>query len=216
MKVAVLTATYDNYDPLKELPAQSMPHEAIALTDNPDLKSDSWNVVYRPREQVHPNRAAKPPKCCPWLYTDADVAIWIDASWQVQSNMFVQDLVELTDEHPIWQFKHLNRDCLYDEANYSMTVPKYFGQPLDKQVARYEDWGVPKHWGLWATGMIAMRQTPEVARMGVAWLDEINRFSFQDQVSQPAVLRQVGLRPKDLPGTYWVNPWAQLKISARH
>ena len=81
MKFALMTAIYDGYDTLKDFTTQDVDDvEAICVTDDPLLHSEQWNVVYEPRPWVHPNRAAKSPKMCPWRYTDADVVVWADAS----------------------------------------------------------------------------------------------------------------------------------------
>lgn len=216
MKVAVLTAIYDSYDSLKELPAQDVEVDAICVTDDPDLTSDTWRVLYEPRPGVHPNRAAKPPKCCPWRYTNATFTVWVDASFQVQSSSFVSDMFELAD--PVAQFVHPDRDCIYDEARFSMGMGKYAGEPLDAQIARYGAEQHPAHWGLWATGVIAMRHTIPVLRAGEAWLAEIDEFSFQDQVSQAPTLRRHGLRPGEIPGGFrgLGNPWLAYEASGRH
>ncbi len=210
----MLTAVYDRYDTLKELLPQTVDVEAICVTDDLSLTSSTWTIVYEPRIGVHPNRAAKAPKCCPWRYTDARTSIWIDASFLVISPTFVSDMGAI--DAPLAQFAHWDRSCLYDEAAFSAGIQKYGTEPLGQQVARYESWGHPRDWGLWATGLIAMRHTTPVVRAGEAWLHEIDEFSFQDQVSQPAVLRREGLRPVNIPGTYAHNPWLCWQGSARH
>lgn len=217
MTAAILTSTYDNFDDLKELPAQDIDVEAICVTDNPQLRSDTWRVVYEPRPNVHPCVAAKWPKMMPWLYTTAESSVWIDASIRVLSETFVSDLLAAAD--PICQFAHPDRDCVYDEAEYSLAwAAKYGAEPLDEQTKRYREWGHPEHWGLWPTGIIGRHHTPEIRRLGLAWLFEVNAWSYQDQVSQPVLLRQHDLRPNVLPGMYWAgqNPWLRYEGSARH
>lgn len=221
MRLALLTAAYDNYDELKELPPQDVAYEAICVTDDPNLHSESWTVVYDPQPGVHPNRAAKKPKFCPWNYTDATFSIWIDASFRVMSPAFIGDALDIVgtqNESPLAQFPHNMRDCLYDEAEISIGMAKYATEPLAEQVARYREWGHPTHWGLWATGIMFRYHTPEVVELGERWMKEVADWSFQDQVSQPAMLREVGIRPLALPGFYWAgqNPWFGYEGSSRH
>lgn len=216
MTAAILTSIYASFDELKELPTQDVPIEAICVTDNPHLRSDTWNVVYEPRPNVHPCLAAKWPKMLPWAYTDADSSIWIDASIRVTSPSLVKDLLELAD--PICQFEHQWRDCVYDEAEASLALAKYAAEPLDEQIKRYREWGHPEHWGLWPTGIMGRHHTDLIKRFGLAWLSEVNAWSYQDQVSQPVLLRAAGLRPNVIPGLYWAgqNPWLRYEGSARH
>jgi hypothetical protein len=213
MKACVLTAVYDNYDTLKELRAQDMQHEAICVTDTPDLESESWRIVYEPRSGVHPNRAAKRPKMMPWLYTDAEFVIWVDASFQIESASFVSDLV---DFRPLGQFDHWDRNCIYTEAAYCYDLAKYAGEPLADQAAYYRMLHHPAHWGLWATGLIVREWSPRIEAFGKAWLAENERWTYQDQVSEAPMLREFDLYPVTIPGTYSHNPWMQYRGSVRH
>jgi hypothetical protein len=211
--VAVLTAVYDGYDTLKELPAQSFRYEAICLTDDPDLKSDSWDVRVYDRRPAHPNVQAKWPKVRPWDYTDARYAVWLDASFRVISHDFLREIIEFA---PFAQWSHPARDCYYDEAVYSAGMGKYADLPLIEQADAYRDAGMPDHWGLWATGCIVREREPNVEAFGCAWFEQIVRWGYQDQVSYPYVLREYGLRPDPLPGSYMQNHWLRYEGSARH
>jgi hypothetical protein len=222
--IAVVTAIFDHYDELKPTCDQreTYGHEIdwVCVTDDPGLGSGTvdplgWRIVYEPAPGVHPNRAAKTPKMLPWAYTDADASVWIDASYQVTSALFVADV--LSYAAPIAQFVHPWRDCALDEAAFSSTLARYADEPLDEQAAVYRDvWGFPAHWGLWATGVIARRHTPEVRVFGELWLLACTYRSYQDQVSEPPALWFTGLRPITLPGNHMENPWLLHKPSGRH
>ena len=221
MTIAIITATYDNYDTLKPILDQSVDVEWICVTDNPHLidegEEKGWNVFYEPRPHLHPNRAAKTPKCLPWLYTNCDASIWIDASYQVISQNFAEDVMSYAD--PIAQFKHPWRDCVYAEAQESLKLDKYAAQLED---IKDQAWdlrnihGHPHHWGLWATGVIARHHTPVVIKAGFDWLSEIYRYSYQDQLSHPWACRNNDIRPIDLPGTHLANDWLSYQGSGRH
>ena len=213
MPTGLVTAVYDGYDTLKPFASQDVDVDAVCVTDDPDLACTGWRVIYEPRPGVHPNRAAKTPKMCPWLYTDATESVWVDASFHISSSAFVRETLAYAD--PIAQFVHWDRDCVYDEAEASNSG-KYAGEPLAEQVKEYEALGHPPGWGLWATGLIARYHTDPVRQFGYAWLDECHRFSFQDQVSEPVILRGCGLRPQTIPGTYFNNPWLVFAGSGRH
>src|SRR5215471_14749227 len=109
-KVAILTAIYGSYDSLKPLPAQDHPTcEAICVTDHPGASGEGWQIVVEPRPGIHPNLAAKRPKMLPWAYTDADIAIWIDASYRITS----PGLATWAADYPFAQYPHPARDCLF-------------------------------------------------------------------------------------------------------
>ena len=220
--VAILTAIYDSYDELKPaLPQAGVEVDWVFVTDDPVLGAKpshlGWRVVYEPRPDVHPNRAAKHPKYEPWRYTDADASIWVDASFRIASDQFaVEATAGLTDEEPIAQFQHPWRDCLFAEARESAVLAKYAGEPVLEQAEHYAERGHPEGWGLWATGAIARLQTEDVLAMGDRWLHETYRWSFQDQISQPYVLREKGLRPTAFPGSHLATPWLAYEGSGRH
>lgn len=214
---AIVTAIYGGYDSLKPVLAQEgLDVEWVLVTDAAPSLEDArgWRVVHAPRPGLHPNRAAKAPKFRPWEFTDAPASIWVDGAVRVFSPRFAAEALALAD--PIAQFAHPWRDCIYDEVPASLVMAKYAGEPVRAQAEHYRAAGHPEHWGLWAAGIIARRHTPDVMRLGYAWTAEVARWSFQDQVSQPYVLRNLGLRPALLPGSHLGNPWLSYEGSARH
>lgn len=216
MKTTIITGIYDSYDTLKPPLPQSIDVEWICVTDVAEVRGNlnGWRIVYEPRPHLHPNRAAKTPKMLPWLYASTDTSIWIDASFRVTSPTFAEEVLKYAD--PIAQFKHPWRDCVFDEAYECYSIPKYNKEVLASQVVHLIKNDHPRNWGLWATGVIARRHTPEVIQMGCDWLADVHKFSFQDQVSHPDVCRRNGLRPIDLPGTHFSNPWLAYEGSGRH
>lgn len=230
---AVITAVYDAYDTVKPICPQTaltfgystgIRVDWVLVTDDPGKLVEAepgalsgWRIVAEPRPGIHPSVAAKRPKFLPWAYTNAPLTAWVDASYRITSPRFISDAGEFAD--PIAQFVHPWRDCLYDEAAFSQTLPKYTGLDLAGQVAEYRAAGMPEHWGLWAAGVIVRKQYNHRARwawLGPEWLDQVNRWTFQDQVSQPYVLWKTGVRPAALPGDHISNPWLKYEGSARH
>lgn len=216
---AIITAVYDGYDTLKPAcPQDGVDVDWVFVTDDRAMisvgESLGWRVIVEPRPGVHPNRAAKRPKFLPWEYTDAPMSVWVDGSFRIVSPEFIYSALLLAD--PIAQFKHPWRDCLYAEARECMAIRKYDPAVLSAQIHEYSVQGHPENWGLWATGVIARTHTYAVKQLGKQWLEEINRWSYQDQVSQTHVLRKVGLRPMDFPGTHLANGWVQYEGSERH
>lgn len=214
--LAIITAITDGYDTLKPaMPQEGLEVEWVCVTDGKPLDGlEGWTVIPDLPADVHPNRAAKRPKLMPWEYTDAPASIWVDASFRVVSPRFAVEAGDMA--MPIAQFGHPWRDCLYDEADLSEMLTKYQGEPLAAQARYYRERGHPAHWGLWAAGVIARRHTDSVKELGRVWNNEVEKWSFQDQVSQPYALRQVGLIPSKFPGTHMATPWLSYEGSWRH
>lgn len=219
VKTTIISAIYDEYDTPKPILGQDgidvdwvFVSDSLATADT--AMRLGWRVVVEPREHIHPNRAAKTPKCLPWLYCDTDTSIWIDGSFKVVSRTFAKDVLEYAN--PIAQFKHPWRNCCYDEVEECIAIPKYAQEALENQSRWLSIMGHPKMFGLWATGVIARHHSPEVMRMGFDWLRDIYTWSYQDQVSQPNNLRLHGLYPNNLPGTHLANQWLAYQGSGRH
>lgn len=219
-KIAIVTGIYDAYDVLKPtLEQKGVDVDWVLVTDTAHTDLLGWRSVMQPRPGVHPNVAAKLPKMKPWRYTDSQWSIWLDASFRIVSNTFAKDMLALLEREKssIMQFGHPSRDCIYSEAGISNELPKYRGLPIDEQMAFYREHGHPERWGLWATGLIVRdHDDSRVLELGDKWLHECETRSFQDQLSQAFVLRNCNLRPTNLPGSHWDNPWVRYEASHRH
>lgn len=204
MSVTVVSAVYGDYDPVVPVPAQSVHARYVLVTDQP-RQVDGWEVVVEPRPELGNRMAAKIPKCCPWLYADYDdVLVWVDAACRFKHADSLRDLLLHADGKEISQFDHPYRNCIYTELEASLPVWKYKDQNIQAQVAHYRKHEHPPDWGLWATGVIVYDGIdPD---FGESWLLEQMRWSDQDQLSEPALLRRFDLRPNVLPGNIFSNP----------
>lgn len=198
MRVAVYTAIAGGYDDLK--PHPDIPGvDFIAWTDG--QSAEGWEV--RPLDAQgteHPRDAAKFYKVFPHVVLpDHDFTIWIDGSHEILSESFVFDCMAATMAAGIAVYGHPWRQCIYDEAEASLVLPKYRELPIAEQVASYRAEGHPEGWGLYALGTIARAKTPEVAALMSAWWDELRRWTYQDQLSFPVVCRRQRIRPDVFP-----------------
>jgi len=224
----VYTAMYGDYDTLKPQPVQDVPCDFICFTDKKDLADPSgcWHIILAPQPPVHPRMQAKyfklmshrvfpdgqlaPRYDWPGRRKTYDFVVWTDASIRIFSSAFVREICGDVGENKWAMPPHPQRDCIYREASYSTHLAKYKDQPLEEQAASYRAAGHPEHWGLWACGLIARSgQLPEkVKALGEAWWEENLRWSYQDQVSLPYLLRRhhvgVDIIPRSLSDGFGV------------
>jgi len=205
---ALVCSVYGGYDQVKPLPDGHGFDAAVLVTDKP-VSAAGWDVVVEPRD-CPPRLAAKRAKCLPWEYVDDPDVCWLDASFEVfpglrgivDEHLAAGDLVAWT--HPS------GRVDAYQEAGFSLGVPEYAAEPLRAQAAAYEAAGLPRGSGLWEVGFHARRRTPAVEAQGALWLEEIERWSIQDQVSFPYACWASGVVPVPWRAdSQWVCGWVR-------
>lgn len=208
MNVTVVTSIYGAYDDLKQPAEQKVDCRWVCVTDHDPGPVGPWEIVVEPRTQCSPRLAAKFAKCLPWRYApEADVTIWIDGSATVVQQDFVQMCLDAVADHPFAQWQHPERNCIYAEADVSIVYGKYHDQNVRAQADHYKAKGFPGGSGLWATGCIVRRRDPLHDLFGAVWLGEQLRWTIQDQISEPVVMRTMGLYPAPLPEGLWRNRW---------
>lgn len=216
LKVGVVTASYGGYDTVHSFPTQigDFAYEAKLVTDDKFLDLPGWETVYEPEEFRPPRRAAKFPKCLPHLYfTDedgnasVDYTIWVDAHLEVRSPDFIKTLITDLGDAPLGQFPHTQHRTISAECALAEVTGKY-QYDMRAQVQRYLQHGMPDDYGVWMTGLIVRRYgnpwtSSDWDLFGKAWLAEFDRWGVEDQISEPYILWQHDLKPKELEFEGW-------------
>lgn len=215
MRVALITGCYGAYDPVRPLPEWHGFDDAVCVTDDASTVGDGWRVHVEPREE-HPRLAAKRPKMLPWLFTDCDAAVWLDASFEISHRDFSKWARQhvARDSFVIWRHPE-GRIDFADEAAVCWDWPKYSEYDMKGQVKEYLSKGMPRGWGLFACGTIGWRFEPEVKRLGSRWYDENVKWSVQDQVSLPYLLWDSGMRFGMWEANEYQNPFLRLRWDER-
>jgi len=202
LTVAVVSSVYGGFDNVGR-PDPSEADDWILVAGEPVDAPPPWRVIVEPRPHMVNRLAAKVAKCRPDRYTDADVVVWMDGAARPREGW--RDVL-CGPVAPIVQWVHPERDSIVAEATVSAQMGKYGGQAVEAQAASYVADGHPDDWGLWAAGVIVYRpRLFNLPAFGDAWLSEQIRWSYQDQISEPYVLRRHGLRPEPLPGGLWAG-----------
>jgi hypothetical protein len=232
MRAIVYTAMFGGYDVLKQPPQQNEPCEFICFTDSEmPSRVGAWQVVHiKPDPNLHPRIQAKRFKLlshrifprgrlaaryAPFsIRRRANLSIWIDASFQIKSSTFVKDMRGKLGKADWAMFVHPDRDCIYEEALDSIRWRKYEHLPILPQVESYRPF-VPPHSGLYACGLIARREPSSRGLNDVheAWWDENIKWTYQDQLSLPFVIRRAGgCVPVGIQENLWNNDWFEVMV----
>lgn len=210
MTTAIYTAIFDGYNDLQPHP-EIEGVDWIVYSDTPFTPATGWDVRHIDLPcGMSARRAAKMFKMLPHVCLSSyDRTIWIDGTVRVDSPRITEAL-DWTAGSGVAMFRHPERTDIVDEANVSLTMPKYLDEPVAEQVGHYLDQGFPRYAGLWCGGIIARENTYLVQRLGEEWLAEVDRWSIQDQISLPFCLLKLGITPGAFPGSLYDNPWLSI------
>ncbi len=179
--------------------------------DDPRIKMAWWRPArdrYWPRLQAaywgHHMHESVP---------DADVTVMIGNNFRIQVPDLAQRCVDALGDDDLLLLRHPERDCLFAEALESAKHWRWRGggQDVNKQARAYARAGHPGHWGLFHAGMIVRRNTPAMRAFDDAWWAEYARWSSQDQISLPYLLRTTDLRWHAWPdvGEWHAQPYEE-------
>ena len=181
------TVITNNWDTLKE-PVISEGWEYICFTDDPELRSDVWDmrVTDRPQREV---------KIKGYKYFGNEPALYIDGSIKI-----IGDLNRFTGAiRRDWSaWKHPLRDCIFDEAEAVITGKDRDRAEVMTQMERYES--IPRNWGLWQTGvMYGDFRIEWVRKLSRLWYHEVANGIDRDQLSLSYCAWAMGKKPHSIP-----------------
>jgi len=170
--------------------------QSIFYTDTPNLTVPGWKVRYVPMAgSLTNNMKAKwwklnPFDACP----DTDISCWVDAAVTVTNPNYLQYCLDCIGSDDWSLMRHAERDCVYAEATFTAKVGRAYPDAMRLQSEHYRHLGHPERWGLFASTTNVRRHTDEVAAVCCDWWFECTRWSHQDQVSLPVVIRNSDLK----------------------
>ena len=183
------TCIVADYDDLKDpVPAEGW--EYICYTDDPELKSNVWDVqlIDKPQRYV---------KIKGYEYVGHDPALYIDGSIEIVGDLN-RFMMAIRKEWSLW--KHPARDCIFDEAQAVVDLKGLDKDEVMRQMERYE--AIPRHWGLGQTGVLFRDFSLEwVRKLSRLWYHEVANGFNRDQLSLSYCAWAMGKRPHLVPNS---------------
>ena len=177
-------------------------YDFVCFTDNPNFKSDVWDVRIVDKLYDDGARSAKRYKLLPHRFLkEYDVSIWIDIEVKITKD--INDLVdEYLSKSNLAILNHelcgrtvtgdLNvRKCVYEEAKFIKWLgdnhpKKQYKDNIDiinSQVNRYREDGYPENNGLARTTVIFRKHNEDdVVKQSELWWKEMKYGSRRDQI----------------------------------
>lgn len=165
--------------------------KAVCFTDDPNLKSEKWEIRLIPSLYKDVRRDSRTVKLLPHIFfPEAEYSLYLDGN--IICKVPIQRIIhEWLQDDDIAVFRHHTRDCLFQEAKECIRLGLDDTETIEKHVERYE--GFPEHKGLYQCGVILRRHTPRIKRLNEAWHAQYMTGCKRDQVSFPYVLEKEGV-----------------------
>lgn len=165
--------------------------KAVCFTDDPNLKSEKWEIRMIPNLYKDIRRDSRTVKMLPHIFfPDAEYSMYVDGN--IICKVPIQRVIdEWLQDNDIAVFRHHNRDCLFQEAKECIRLGLDTKEAVESHVERYT--GFPEHKGLYQCGVILRRHTPRIKRLNEAWFAQYMTGCKRDQVSFPYALEQEGI-----------------------
>lgn len=147
-------------------------------------------------------RAARWLKLHPFeLFPEAKYWMWVDGShtpkWAPKAYLTYLGDADLCT------FRHVSRNCVYQEAETCKQMKKDDPRVIDMQMARYRKTGFPYNAGLAETTVVLSRNCERVRYFFSMWAEEMRDGSVRDQLSFPIAADRAGLDWNQFPGSAW-------------
>ena len=199
---AVITANFGAYDLVAHAP-NAPGADLVLVTDDLSVarrgEERGWRVVQEPVSE-DTWLSSRRPKFEPYVYTDREHSVWIDARARfLGNNLLAWAKMTLKTSH-IALFEHNVRQSIRFEAEELLRLKKAPPSVLD-QVEQYLGNGYPDNDLPLLSGFLVIRHhSDKIVRFGDRWRHETTQWRTRDQISLPYCLWLENVVPEIIPG----------------
>ncbi len=211
MRAVIYSAYFGDKEPLNRASfGEWKTVERVIITDDPDLRAPHADrIIHDSLNGLDPARASRRGKLMPHRYfPEYDWSLYIDNNAELRADP--AELFAAIARNPgsgFHCFKHIRRDCIYDEATVCIRLGKDDPEIIRRQMERFRAVGLPRHAGL-ITGTFLIREhnRPMLRELGERWFDTVLHGSRRDQLAFNYVAWMLHFQPDYLKGTVLDNP----------
>ncbi|WP_354672518.1 glycosyltransferase [Vibrio metschnikovii] len=212
-KIIVYTVNVGNYESVKEPLFIDPTVEYILFTDNKDLKSEHWKIIYLNEKLSDPRRTSRLAKILAHKYLpEHDVSVYIDSSLEIKTPDVRKMVYECMEGQDIALYKHYKRKCVYDEIEFVMNSTDRVVANKDLCLAaikKYVDINYPRGNGLFENAFIFRRNTEKNKKLNNLWWKEYMAGTERDQFTFMYALEVEGVKPNPIKigKQFRINPY---------
>ena len=221
-RLCVYTSLIGRYEQLNEQPVagrSSIPF--ICLTDDPELRSDSWRIRrVTPLFPMDPIRSQRDIKLRPHVHLpDFDASLYIDNSVLLSETpelLFERSFPASGMALPLHSFRESTLDEFLEVARLGFDDPSRVFEQMNHYAIESPD--VLSQRPYWTGLLLRDHRNPELRAMLDVWMAHVNRYSRRDQLSVVAALRHSGFVPDVLEldnQSSWFHTWPHTQGRAR-
>ncbi|MCR5503239.1 MAG: DUF616 domain-containing protein [Lachnospiraceae bacterium] len=185
-KGVVYSVITGGYDEVSEAEFKNPALDYILYTDNPELRSDTWEVRFLDNpDGLDRVRLARQVKILTHRYLpEYDYSIYIDGKLKMKTDL-TEFVNRYRNEQPLLCFPHYFKDCAYEEMENCIAAGRFDNEAVMRsQMDHYREEGYPVHNGLIdSCFLVREHMDPEVIRVMETWWGEIRDRSVRDQLS---------------------------------
>lgn len=208
-KICVYTCITGDYDDLREISQKEKNVDYICFTNNKNIKSKTWKIIYIDQDGLDNQRLSRKIKMLghPVINDNYDISVWMDAS--VVFKRSVKEFVnKYLKKHSFAAFKHSYRNCIYEEAKECLRLRKDKKENVLKIINFLETENYPKNNGLCEmTVFIKKHNDKKVIETMNLWFDIVCNYSKRDQLSFMYCVWKTGLKIDIINLSVWDNEW---------
>ena len=158
-RYTVLTYIIGDYEQVHEIKERSERATYLLITDNPNLKSETWRVRCDLRLTGGPFNKVMDIRWNPWRYTNDEIVITLDGSLGV--NCSLDELVDAFDkgDHELGIVIHPHRNTAAAELDVWASFRKHRGSGLQLTYLQSIGYDAYQYKGLYQTGFMIRRCT---------------------------------------------------------
>ncbi len=188
MKKCVFLTIMGDYDNLNEPTVITPGWDYICFTNNPKLKSKSWDIRF-----VTDDEGLGNPKFSRkiWILNhrhvgEYDLSISIDGSMYPNCNLdvFIKKFLPADDKIDMAMHDRKIREGVYHEAVKCSSKGKADPELIRRQMDFYRSEGMPGDTGIFSTGVIIRKHNrPNLERHCELWWEQVEKWAHRDQLS---------------------------------
>lgn len=185
-KICVYTCITGDYDNLQEIKNKESGIDYYCFTNNKNIKSNTWNVIYIEDNNLDNTRLARKIKVLghPLILENYDISIWVDGFIsEMHISEFIHNECQL-DKYDFICFKHSKRNCIYEEAEECINQGKDDPKLIKAEIEFLKEQNYPKDNGLIESTVLIRRHNVESVKDTMKlWFNMILNYSKRDQLS---------------------------------